>query len=65
VALLMGWLRRDIVYLLVLVWALVGIAIKHAAVSVVATGAWVTAGFVGLLVILLAFGWRRGAYSRG
>ena len=65
VALLMGWLRRDIVYLLVLVWALVGIAIKHAAVNVVATGAWVTAGFVGLLVILLAFGWRRGAYSRG
>ena len=61
-SLVMAWLRRDIIYLLVIAWALAGIAIKHAAVTAVAIPSWVTLGFVVLLVGLLALGWRRGAY---
>jgi len=44
--------RRNVPYLLVLVWALSGIAIKHAGVPTVATGAWVATGLVGLMVLL-------------
>ena len=62
-SLVIAWLRRDLVYLLVIVWALVGIAVKHSAVAVVATSTWITAGFVGVLVVLLALGWRRNAYQ--
>jgi hypothetical protein len=38
--------RRDIAYTLVILWALVGIAFKHAAVPAVATPTWVTFGLV-------------------
>ncbi len=43
--------RRDSAYGLVLVWAFVGIAIKHAGTSSVSLTAWVTAGVVFLLAI--------------
>lgn len=45
--------RRNLPYLLVLVWALSGIAIKHSGVETVATGAWVATGLVGLMALLL------------
>lgn len=38
--------RRDSTYLLVLVWAFVGIAVKHSATPSVSLAAWVAAGLV-------------------
>lgn len=43
--------RRDIAYMLVIIWAFVGIAVKHAGTALVAPAAWITAGAVALLVI--------------
>jgi hypothetical protein len=40
--------RRDIAYGLVILWALAGIAIKHAAVPAVAIPTWITFALVAL-----------------
>ena len=45
--------RGDVAYMLVIVWAFVGIAVKHAGTPVVATAAWVTTA---LVVLMLAVG---------
>lgn len=58
---LMAWLRRDVIYLLVLVWALAGIAVKQSATPLVAGTAAVTAGAVGVLAVLSLLSARRGA----
>jgi hypothetical protein len=51
--------RRDAAYVLVLVWAFAGIAVKHAAAPLVATAAWVSAGLlIGLLVGVAVLGRR-------
>ncbi|MBN1121723.1 MAG: tryptophan-rich sensory protein [Anaerolineae bacterium] len=50
--LLMAIIRADAAYLLVLVWAFVGIALKHSATPMVATGSWVSAGIATVLAIL-------------
>jgi hypothetical protein len=55
--------RGDIAYMLVIIWAFVGIAVKHADVPIVATGAWVTTAIVGLMLIIGVFGLRRGKQS--
>ncbi len=47
----MAYTRHDVIYLLVLVWALAGIAIKHAAVSLVSTTTWIVTLLVVVLVI--------------
>jgi hypothetical protein len=48
---LMAYTRRDFVYLLVLVWAFIGIATKHAAVPLVSLSTWiVTLLIVGLVI---------------
>ena len=52
----MSWTRGDVAYLLVLVWAFIGIAVKHAGVALVATVAWAAVGLV-LVAGILAF-WR-------
>lgn len=44
--------RGDIAYTLVIIWAFVGIAIKHAGTPIVATGAWVTTALVVLILVL-------------
>jgi len=44
--------RGDVAYMLVLVWAFVGIAVKHAATPVVATAAWVTAALAAIMLIV-------------
>jgi hypothetical protein len=44
--------RGDAAYLLVLVWALIGIAVKHALTPVVSVTAWVITAFVGLMIIV-------------
>ncbi len=52
VAALMALTRRDVAYLGVLVWALIGIALKHAAATpTVSISAWVATGLVALLLI--------------
>ncbi len=48
IATLMAFTRRDVAYALVLLWALAGIGIKHAAVSAVAIPTWVIFGLVAL-----------------
>jgi benzodiazapine receptor len=58
---LMAWLRRDVIYLLVLVWALAGIAVKQSATPLVAGTAAVAAGAVGVLAVLSLLSARRGA----
>ncbi len=49
-ALVMTWTRRNLAYLVVLVWSFIGIAVKQSAVAVVANTAWVTTAFVVLLI---------------
>ncbi len=49
---LMNFTRRDVAYASVILWALAGIGLKHAAVSAVALPTWITFGLV--VVTLLA-----------
>jgi hypothetical protein len=56
-----GLTRRDIAYLLVIVWAFVGIAVKHNGTPVVSTAAWVTAAIVGLVSVASAVSRKRSA----
>lgn len=51
-ALVMTWTRRDLAYLLVIIWSFVGIAIKQSAVPIVANTAWTMTAFVVLLISL-------------
>lgn len=44
--------RGDIAYMLVIIWAFVGIAIKHSGVPIVETGAWVTTTIAGLVLLV-------------
>lgn len=48
----MSFLRGDIAYQLVLVWAFIGIALKQADTPMVANSAWVVSGLVVLVLIL-------------
>ena len=53
--------RRDAAYALVIAWGLVGIAVKHAGIPTVATGAWVATGLVGSALAMAAWLSRHGA----
>jgi benzodiazapine receptor len=53
VALLMTLFRRDIAFVLVLVWALAGIGVKHIAAPAVSAAAWICALLVALMVVYL------------
>ena len=55
IAALMNFTRRDIAYTLVILWALVGIAVKHADVSAVAIPTWITFGLVAVTLIAAFF----------
>ncbi len=44
--------RADAAYLLVLVWAFIGIAVKHQGVPLVATSAWIAMGVVAILAVV-------------
>ena len=44
--------RGDVAYMLVIVWAFAGIAVKHAGTPVVATAAWVTAALAALMLVV-------------
>ena len=52
IAAAMALTRHDVAFLLVLVWAVVGIAVNKAGVPVVATAAWVAAAVLGVLVVV-------------
>lgn len=54
IAVLMNFRRRDIAYTLVILWALAGISIKHAAVPLVSIPTWITFGLT-LLTLMIAF----------
>jgi len=55
----MALTRRDVAYLLVLVWSFIGIAVKHAAVPLVAVSAWIAALFALALAIYCLFASRQ------
>ena len=52
---LMNFTRRDIAFTAVILWALVGISVKHAAVSAVALPTWITFGLVALTLVIAFF----------
>lgn len=51
--------RGDIAYMFVIIWAFVGIAVKHAGVPIVATGAWITTILVGLMLVVGVYATKR------
>lgn len=53
VAGLMAYYRQDIAYLLVLIWAFVGIGVEQADTPLVANAAYLAAGIVALFVVLV------------
>jgi hypothetical protein len=53
VAGLMAYYRQDIAYLLVLIWAFIGIGIEQADTNLVANAAYLAAGIVAIFVILV------------
>ena len=55
IAVLMNFTRRDIAYALVILWALAGISIKHAAVTAVSIPTWITFGLVALTLAAALF----------
>jgi hypothetical protein len=60
--LLMQWRENDSLYVLVLVWAFVGIAISQADVALVANTAWTAGALLALGMILIPL-IKRGAVS--
>jgi len=57
---LMNFTRRDLAYALVILWALAGIAVKHAGVAAVVIPTWITFGAVALTYVLA---WLKGRPS--
>jgi hypothetical protein len=53
VAGLMAFYRQDIAYLLVLVWAFIGIAVEQSDTPQVANAAYLAAAVVGIFIILV------------
>ncbi len=55
IAMLMNFTRRDVGYALVILWAVAGIALKHAATPPVATPAWIVFALVAVTLIAAFF----------
>lgn len=47
--------RRDVAYTLVILWALAGISIKHAAIPAVSIPTWITFGIVSMTLMAILF----------
>lgn len=58
---LMGLRRDDVAYLLVIIWAVIGIAVKQAGATLVVNTAWVVAVFVAMMLGLTLLATRRRA----
>ena len=54
--------ERDLAYVLVLIWALVGIALKHSGTPVVSNTAW--AAVMGLVLVVIVLGFRQITANR-
>jgi hypothetical protein len=52
IAAAMSLTRGDVTYSLVIMWALAGIAVKHAGTPAVSVTAWVTTAFVGVMLVV-------------
>lgn len=63
VTLIVGLTRRDIAYMLVIIWATIGIAVKHAGTPLVAVTSWLVAAVVGLTLVYVV--WRAGMGGQG
>jgi hypothetical protein len=57
-----AWQRRDLAYLLVLVWAFTGIALKQADAPIVPAAAGISATVVVLFIILAGFKWKKSEH---
>ncbi|OGO60886.1 MAG: hypothetical protein A2032_07465 [Chloroflexi bacterium RBG_19FT_COMBO_49_13] len=57
---LMNFSRRDVAFTAVILWALVGISIKHASIPAVAIPTWITFGLVALTLVVALFNSRPG-----
>lgn len=55
IACAVNFMRRDIAYALVILWAVAGIGIKHAAVNGVALAAWITFALVAVSLVYALF----------
>ncbi len=55
ITVLMSLTHRDVAYGMVILWALAGISIKHAAVPAVAIPTWITFGLVALTLVIVRF----------
>ncbi|MBN1815640.1 MAG: tryptophan-rich sensory protein [Anaerolineae bacterium] len=55
----MGLTRGDVAFMLVIVWAFVGIAVKHNTTPLVSTAAWATAALVAVMVIVSALVYKK------
>ena len=62
---LMNFIRRDIAYTLVILWALAGISIKQAGVPAVVIPTWVTFGLVALTLAVALFRPKKVMVSSG
>ena len=51
--LLMRWRENDLLYVLVLVWAFVGIAVSQADTALVANSAWATSALLALAIVVI------------
>lgn len=63
IAALMNFSRRDVAYALVILWALAGISVKHAAVAAVAIPTWTVFGLV-TLTLVASFELKKRAVTR-
>ncbi len=63
IAVMMNFTRRDVAYAAVILWALAGISVKHAAVAAVAVPTWITFGLVAL-TLAAAFAIRKPGQSK-
>jgi hypothetical protein len=52
IAAAMSLTRGDVAYSLVIMWALAGIAVKHAGTSAVSVTAWIVTAFVGAMLVV-------------
>jgi len=55
IAVLVSFRQRDVAYILVILWALAGIAVKFASVPAVAIPTWITFGLVALALVAAFF----------
>lgn len=62
---LMNFIRRDIAYTLVILWALAGISIKQAGIPAVVIPTWVTFGLVALTLAIALFRPKKVMVSSG